>query len=437
MSDTDFAATPEAVDVVVIGGGIVGSSTAWFLAKDGHKVALCEKGRIGGEQSSRNWGFVRQQGRDPAEMPMIMESLRIWRGLEAEIGEDVGFVQGGCLYLAHDQKELDQRNKWLAVAEQYQIDTRSLNSAEIDALLEGSDGRWAGGTYTASDGRAEPAKAAPAIARAAGRNGAAVLTNCAVRGIETTGGKVSAVVTERGTIRTGTVVCAAGVWTSLFGGNLGIKIPQLKVLGTVARTAPAPNINDGAVWSPRIAIRRRDDGGYTVAHGGASIHSIVPDSFRFFSLFHGAFQADRASLRLVFDKRFFEELSTPRHWSNDEITPFEKTRVLDPEPSTRVLREMRDGLKRYMPALGDIPFVETWAGLIEATPDALPVMSEDETIPGFFIATGFSGHGFGIGPGAGRAIAELVTGAPSIFDMSAFRLSRFFDGTPIKAGQAV
>ena len=437
MNETDIAAPPEAVDVVVIGGGIVGSSTAWFLAKAGHSVALCEKGRIAGEQSSRNWGFVRQHGRDPAEMPMIMESLRIWRGLEAEIGEKVGFAEGGCLYLARDQKELDDRAKWLPVAEQHQLETRVLDSAGVDAVLEGADGRWFGAAYTPSDGRAEPAKAAPAIARAAARHGATVLTNCAVRGIETTAGKVAAVVTERGVIRTATVVCAAGVWTSLFGGNLGIKIPQLKVRGTVARTAPALNINDGAVWSTEVAIRRRDDGGYTVAHGGASEHPIVPDSFRHFRKFLGAYRGDRASLRLQLDHRFFTEWSTPRRWSLDEITPFEKTRVLDPAPSPRILGEMRTNLARWFPALAEVPFVETWAGLIEATPDALPVISEAETIPGFYIATGFSGHGFGIGPGAGRAIAELVTGAPALFDMSPFRLSRFYDGTPIQAGQSV
>ncbi|MEE2980176.1 MAG: FAD-binding oxidoreductase [Pseudomonadota bacterium] len=436
MNETDLAAPPEAVDVVVVGGGIVGSSTAWFLAKAGHSVALCEKGRIAGEQSGRNWGYVRQQGRDPAEMPMIMESLRIWRGLEAEIGEKVGFATGGCLYLARDQEELDDRAKWLPVAEQHQLETRVLDSAGVDAVLDGADGRWFGATYTPSDGRAEPAKAAPAIARAAARHGASVLTNCAVRGVETAAGKVSAVVTERGVIRAGTVVCAAGVWTSLFGGNLGIRIPQLKIKGTVARTAPAPNVNDGAVWSPAIAIRRRDDGGYTVAHGGASIHPIVPDSFRHFSKFIGAYRADRESLRLSLGRRFFEEWSTPRRWALNEVTPFEKTRVLDPAPDQRTLGQMRANLKRWIPAIAAVPFVETWAGMIEATPDALPVICEAETIPGFYIATGFSGHGFGIGPGAGRAIAELVTGVPAKFDMSPFRLSRFYDGTPISSGQA-
>lgn len=438
--NTDTSIPPEAVDVVVVGGGIVGCSTAWFLAKGGLKVALCEKGRIAGEQSSRNWGFVRQQGRDAAEMPMIMESLRIWRGLEDEIGEDVGFAQSGTLYLARDQAELDARAEWLAVANMHQLDTKVVTGAALDNLLDGANSRkdqWAGALHTASDGRAEPAKAVPAIARAAARQGVAVLTRCAVRGIESEAGRVAAVVTERGRIRTAAVVCAAGVWSSLFSGNLGITVPQLKVRGTVARTAPAPNIADGAVWSPLIAIRRRQDGGYTVAHGSATEHPITPDSFRFFRKFIGAYSVDAASLRLRLDHCFFEEFRTPRRWALDAPTVFEKTRVLDPAPSPRILREIRTNLDRWFPQLAAIPIVESWAGMIEASPDALPIICEDATLPGYFIATGFSGHGFGIGPGAGRAIADMVAGAPPMFDMTPFRLTRFFDGTPIKASQMI
>ena len=92
---------PEATDVVVIGAGVIGTATAWFLAQRGAKVVLCEKGRIAGEQSSRNWGWVRQQGRDRDELPIMMESNRIWRGLAGETGEkDLAFTAAGCVYLA-------------------------------------------------------------------------------------------------------------------------------------------------------------------------------------------------------------------------------------------------------------------------------------------------------------------------------------------------
>ncbi|MBT5220053.1 MAG: FAD-binding oxidoreductase, partial [Woeseia sp.] len=115
---------PDRADVVIVGGGIVGVSTAWFLARQGVDVVLCEKGYIAGEQSGRNWGWVRQQGRDPREMPMMIESMRIFRELEAEIGEDIGFTQGGCLFVANNEKELEEQHDWVESTKEYELDTR-------------------------------------------------------------------------------------------------------------------------------------------------------------------------------------------------------------------------------------------------------------------------------------------------------------------------
>ncbi len=425
---------PESADVVVIGGGIVGCSTAYFLAKRGISVLLCEKGRIAGEQSGRNWGWVRQQGRDPAEMPMIMDSLRIWRGLKQETGEDLGFVEGGCLHLARNQAELEANAKWLPTAEQFQLDTRLVDGQELGRLIDGADGRWAGALYTPSDGRGEPALAAPALARAAARLGAVVATSCAVRGLDLAAGRVSAVVTERGRVKTSKVVCAAGVWTSLFCGNLGVIVPQLKTRGSVMRTAPAPQILNGQAASKGVTIRRRQDGGYSVAHGGASEHSIVPDSFRFFGMFLPALRAHRRKLRLSAGGGFFQEWNLPRHWALDAESPFEATRVLDPKPNARILAQARRNLARDFPELGHVAIAESWAGIIEASPDVRPIISTVDGMEGLIVSTGYSGHGFGIGPGAGRATAELAAGDVPAVDLSPFRLSRFFDGTPIRPG---
>ena len=123
---------PAAADVVVIGGGIVGCSTAWFLAQRGVSVALFEKGRIAGEQSGRNWGWVRQQGRSPIELPLMMRSLRIWQGLPAALGADIGFRQGGSLYLAETPAHLEELAEWLAVAREHRLDTRLLTVTELD-----------------------------------------------------------------------------------------------------------------------------------------------------------------------------------------------------------------------------------------------------------------------------------------------------------------
>ena len=428
---------PAEADVVIIGGGIVGVSTAWFLARRGIRVALCEKGHIAGEQSGRNWGWVRQQGRDFRELPMMMDSMRIWETLESDIGEPVGFVQAGCLFMARSEKEMDDYSRWVREAAAYGMDTRMIGGSELDRQVEGGSAGWLGAMYTASDGRAEPHKAAPAIARAAAARGAAILTGCAVRGIETTAGRLSAVVTEHGRIHTSTVLCAAGAWTSLFCGSLGIPVPQLRVQGNVLRTAPARAVLNGDVFDEKIGIRRREDGGYTVAHGSILMHSITPSTFRWAAKFFPALRQEVRVLRLRIGRPFFDELMTPSRWPLDKPSPFEKTRVLNPAPDARVIRKIRENLGAVFPALAGVEIAETWAGMVETSPDVVPIMCEADALPGFHIATGFSGHGFGIGPGAGKAAAAMLTRSDSGIDLAAFGLKRFFDGSPIRPTSTV
>jgi glycine/D-amino acid oxidase-like deaminating enzyme len=423
---------PDAADVVIIGGGIVGASTAWFLAKQGVRVVLCEKGHIAGEQSGRNWGWVRIQGRDTREIPMMQAALRIWDGFEQETGEDVGFVRRGCMFAARTDKDMKSFEEWIRVAGEYGIGSRLIDRDELGNYARNSQIEWAGAVYTESDGRAEPHKATPAFARAAERAGASVLTSCAVRGIETSGGRVSAVVAEHGVIKTSVVLCAAGAWSSLFCRSLGIAVPQLKVRGTVARTAPGDDVLDGNLFDESLGIRRREDGGYNVAHGAILQHPITPSTFRWGIKYIPALLQELKVLRLSFGKEFFEELNMPRRWSLDDVTPFEKTRVLSPDPSEKVLKGIRQNIDAMFPQLADTPIVESWAGMVETSPDVVPMIDAIDTIPGFHIATGFSGHGFGLGPGAGKAIAGMLTGEDTGIDIKPLRLSRFFDGTSIK-----
>lgn len=428
---------PTAVDVAIVGGGIVGCSAAYYLARRGIAVALFEKGRIAGEQSGRNWGWVRQQGRSPVELPLMIQSLRLWRGLAAELGEDIGFRQGGTSYLAEDAAALAELGDWLPVAREHGLDTRLIEGRELDAVLDGGAARWAGALHTASDGRAEPNRAVAAIARGACRAGARIVSRCAVRGIERAAGGVAGLVTEHGRVAAQAVVCAAGAWTGIFCGALGVTVPQLRVLGTVARTAPAPRVLDGQAWSPAVAIRRREDGGYTVAHGAASLHPLTPATLRHFRLFLPAFLQGRGSIRLALGREFLRALAAPARWPLDAPTPFERERVLEAAPEAKVLGWMREELRRWHPAMADAPFVESWGGMIEASPDVLPVISAVPGLERFYVATGFSGHGFGIGPGAGQLVADVVTGSADSRSLHAFRLGRFFDGTPIRPGPAL
>jgi glycine/D-amino acid oxidase-like deaminating enzyme len=419
---------PSRAGIVVIGGGIIGTSTALFLAEKGHSVVLCEKGRIGAEQSSRNWGWCRTMGRDAREIPLAIESLHLWRGMNQRINRDTGFRQPGIAYLCETEKEVATQEAWLAEARQYQVDARLLRGSAIDALVPGASTMFVAAMHTPTDGRAEPSQAAPAIAEAARAAGAAILTECAVRGIETQGGRVSGVVTERGRIACDSVVLAGGAWSRLFCGNAGIDLPQLKVLGSVFRTAPLSGGPEVTAGGSVFAFRKRLDGGYTIARRNANVADITPDSFRLLLQYLPTLRQNYGEIRLRIGRRFLEEWGTRRTWSLDQATPFEAMRVLDPAPKQATLEEARVALSRAFPVFARMQVAEGWGGLIDVTPDAVPVIGEVAAIPGFFLATGFSGHGFGIGPGAGRLAADLVAGDTPIVDPAPFRFSRFTEG---------
>lgn len=416
---------PAETEVVVIGGGIVGASTALYLAERGVPVVLCEKGRIAGEQSSRNWGWCRKMGRDLAEVPLAVESLRLWEGMNARTNAETGFRQTGIVYLCDTEKEAANYEAWLAKAESYQLDSRLIGPEEIDRLLPGSSRRWPAALYTPSDGCAEPEKAASAIANAAFRTGAVIIEHCAVRGIDTTGGAVSGVVTERGSIRCRKVVLAGGAWSRLFCGNLGVELPQLKLLASVMRSGPVEGAPGRAAGADDFAFRKRLDGGYTIARRNANVAEITPESFRLLFDFLPAVVSQWHELRLRVGRSFIQEWRVPRRWTLDEKTPFEQVRTLDPAPSDTILAEAERNLVRSFPAFTGMAIAERWAGLVDATPDGVPVISDVPSLPGFYIASGFSGHGFGIGPGAGHLMADLVTGAAPLVDPSPYRYGRF------------
>ena len=423
---------PDAVDAVIIGGGVIGVSTAWFLVKRGLRVLVCEKGRVAGEQSSRNWGWIRKQCRDPDELPIVIDSQNIWEGLAGELGEDLGFVRRGVAYLAETERQLAGHAEWLDVAQQHQLDTRLLSGSEVDQLIDGPPGQYVGALHTPSDARAEPFVAVAALARGVQRQGGRIIESCAVRGIELEAGRVAGVITERGPVRASAAVCAGGAWTSLLLRHMGINLPQLTVRATVARTASAPDVYAGNAAAPDVAFRRRQDGGYTLASANVNEYLIGLDSFRHFLKFLPSLAASLRYVRLRFGGMLGRMV--PQSWQDDGESPFERVRVLNPAPSQAALKQIRVRVNARLPALADCPIEEAWAGMIDVTPDVVPVMDEAPGLPGLFIATGFSGHGFGIGPGAGRVMAAMVLGRTPAHDLTRFRFSRFSDGSAMRPG---
>ncbi len=415
-------------DVVVIGGGIVGCAAAYELAKRGAAVTLVEKGRIGGEQSSRAWGFVRQQGRDPDEVPLMIAANQLWQGLSAELGEDIEWVQGGNIGVANDEARMEQFRGWLDVARAHGLDTRILSRAELEELLPGLQGPAVGGMYTPSDGHAEPYKATEALARAARRHGATIITGSAVEGLEREGGRVTGVRTEGGRIDAPVVICAAGAHASAIARMAGLSLPLRVVRSTVAQTEPAPPVTRAGVWAPGIAFRQKPDGSFYIAAGRPSDYHITLDALRHLPLFLPNYLKNRSMFQFHLDGELVKDVARRLPGAKARTHPFAHTVGVEPEVNRQTVAATRRNLLALFPHLGNLRVRRAWAGMIDATPDAVPVIGPAEAAPGLVFATGFSGHGFAMGPIAGRLLAELVLDGKPSLDLHAMRFSRFAEG---------
>lgn len=428
---------PEAADITVIGGGVIGVFAALYLARLGKRVVLCEKGRIAGEQSSRNWGWIRRQGRDAAELPIMIRALELWHDANRETNGACGVEARGTLYLASTEKTLARKQAWLEIAKAHDLETRALSRAEAAGFFSGQAAdRWIGGIYSANDARGEPFRAIPAVARLAQQSGVTIRENCAVRALDIAGGQLTGVVTEAGRIACDQVVLAAGVWSSLLARRHGISLPQLAVRSTVSRTEPMPEFFSSNAADEGLAIRRRQDGGYTLAGGGRHGFYLGPDAFRHFRAFFPQLKESwrEIDLSLWSPQGYPDGWGTARRWAEDAESPFERMRVLEPAPNMDYVRRAVARFKERFPAVGHPRIAESWAGMIDAMPDVVPVVDRCPVLPGLIVATGMSGHGFGIGPGFGEVIARMATGQDPGFDLRRFRFSRFTDGSPIELG---
>lgn len=426
---------PAEADAVVIGAGIAGSFAAYYLAKAGLRVALLEKGVVGGEQSSRNWGWCRQQNRDARELPISTKSLELWEQFAADSGEDTGFRRCGLFYVSNDDEELAGWARWGEFARTVGVSTIMLSSEDATARAAFTGQRFRGGVYSPTDGIANPALAAPAAAKALMKLGGSVHQSCAARGIETSSGAVSAVVTEKGTIRTRLVIMAGGAWASSFCYQLGVRFPQAAVRQSIVAVSTAALALPDAFFSKSVAITRRGEGCHTLAISGRARVDPTPQFLRFHPEFVPMFLRRWRNLSPGGLEGLHSGHEGLSRWRLDQPTPMESMRILDPKVDAGAVRLTRRRAAALVPALGSAPIVGAWAGYVDSTPDGVPVISETPSVPGFILAAGFSGHGFGIGPGVGRLVADLATGAPPIVDPLPYVLSRFGSGRNLQVAE--
>ncbi|MEW5961699.1 MAG: FAD-binding oxidoreductase [Chloroflexota bacterium] len=368
---------------VIIGGGIVGGATAYYLARRGIRAVLLEKSSIGSEASGRNAGGVRAQCRNRLERRLAMASIELWAGLEAELGVDMEYTQGGNIRLAAHEDRLAQLS---AEAEEELADGLRVEVWDRDQLRRRApylSDLFIGAKYCASDGIANPILATWGLALAAGRAGATLLAHTEAVDIEVQSGQVTAVVArnqvEELRIETPRLIHIGGPWTPKLAQTLGIHIPVEPARNFIGVTQPMPPLFTEFLSSHDLSLYARP-----ARKGHIHIGAV--------GVANGTF---------------------------DQSVPAE------------ALAHLARGAL-MIPALRSATFLRTWAGTLAMTPDHLPIIGPVEGIQGYLLAAGFSGHGFCLGPIVGKLLSELVAdGEPSI-SLAALNLSRFKDKAPPK-----
>ncbi|MDO9403792.1 MAG: FAD-binding oxidoreductase [Polaromonas sp.] len=412
---------PPYADVVIIGGGITGCATAYYLSRLKLSVALLERGEVANEQSSRAWGFIRKQGRHPAEIPMAAEASRLWSTLSHELQADLEYVRKGILTPASSEADEEIAQQGARLAAGHGLSTRFVSAADIRTLLPQMQGQWRGGLYTPDDGHGEPVKTTRAFANAAVNNGARLFQNIGASRIEVSNQRVTAVDTRQGRIRTGAVLCAAGMGSGNILKQVGLSLPIHGIRITVLETQPATPFTELAVWAPQVAFRPTRRGTFYVSSGYRAKTGdldVTLDGIRHFGKFFHQLRSNPTALNIRVGMPLLRSLDTR----------IDDTAQAEPPANARIAAyNLRQFLAAF-PHLGPLQPMRTWAGQIDATPDMIPVIDTVPGIPNFHVATGFSGHGFALGPVSGKLLSEqIATGAASL-DLHAFRISRFAEG---------
>ena len=419
----------ESVDVAIVGAGIMGCATAWHLVRRGIKVAVFERSEIASEQSGRAWGFIRQQGRHAAEVPLASEANRIWIEVTSRYGEtSTGFTPGGILVPAESADDEGRIADAFATARQLGLATRLLNKAEIRDLIPQLSGDWRSGLYTPGDAHGEPALSTHTIARAAREAGAAINEKTPVLAVETHAGRVSGIATARGICAAPVVVLAGGIGTAVLAASLGVDLPIQVIRSSVAQTVATAPFTKVAMWGPKVAFRPRTDGSFVIGNGyrGAGPdYDLTIDSLRHLRHFLPAYRRNWRLLRLRLGSESFHRLSAR----------FGKP-LPEPGVNDKKIAQNAESFRALFPHIAALDLARTWAGRIDLTPDVIPIIDQPASVPGLFVAAGFSGHGFALGPSVGKQLAEWIVDGRSSLDLAPFRLSRFAEvagAVPAKA----
>jgi glycine/D-amino acid oxidase-like deaminating enzyme len=387
-------------------------------------VCVIERLSLSAQQSSRAWGFIRQQGRHSAEIPLAAEASRLWASLEQELQADVEFVRSGILVTAETEDDEERLSDAHEIARANGVKSELVGPSEIGKLVPSAMRKWSFGLYTPEDGHAEPIKTTLAFADAAKRLGVCIHEGVSALGTEISNGKVIGVSTDRGAYRAQVVVCATGVGSCELLRGMNISAPIQSVRAPVAHTHSVGVTSLVPVWSPHVSFRPKRDGSFYVANGYRGIDAEYDVGFHSFTDFFSFLPTFMANWRVINLRFGYEAINVLRH----QLTTGSLTiPTNDPVVNTKLVRENLEQFYQVFPEFRNLGLQRTWAGRIDATPDLIPIIDQIK-YDNFYLVAGFNGHGFALAPVVGKLISELVIDGRTFLDLNSFRLSRFSEG---------
>lgn len=372
------------VDVAIIGGGLIGAWTAYFLARRKQRVALIEMGVVGAQSSGTNFGNLRLQGRFPGQYPLSLRSQALWEDIETLIGEHCEFEQTGHLYLAFDRTEHEKLEAYAAVSESHGLAIEHLGPADLRRRWPWLGDSVVGATYSARDATANPRLVTPAVARAAKALGVTVVENCRVTEVAKASDAFSLRTDTGVEIEAGHVVNAAGAWAVAIAEQFGESAPLFPAGPPQFVTEPFPYLIEPSIQTidGSVIMRQIPRGNVILAGYPRSAADPV---------------ANRA-----------------------------------PVPPAKTLAAMR-ALAKVAPVLASCHVIRVWSGIEGYLPDMIPVIGPSRTTSGLFHAFGFCGHGFQIGPGVGLCLSEMILDGGTPTPLEPFSIARF--DKPVEADE--
>ena len=408
----------------------MGCAIAYNLARRGAQVLLLEKGRLADEQSSRAWGFVRQRDRDVAELPFMVQSNRLWQGLSAELEADLDWRQGGNLGLAGSQEEMAYFEQREALEKEHGVASQLLGATAVKKLLPGLGLSVQGGLHTPGDGHADPRKTTLAFAEAARRAGAQLEEYHPVEGLTLRDNRVASVRSGEDEVACQVLICAAGAHSARMCRMAGLDLPLRRTRATVAATRAIAPLTSLAVKGLGVSFRQEPGGAMILGRSGtgAADYDLTLESFRHLGWFLPNYLKNRDQIRLHLGKPLLKDLLRSLPGSRTKRYPFAHTVDMEPQANPSLAEENQQAFMAHFPHLGEVPVDRIWAGVIDTTPDAIPVLGAVPGLEGFILAAGFSGHGFGMAPVVGQVIADLVLDGRTDLDLHPLRYTRFAEG---------